>query len=257
MSGLAGQSGRAAALKRQRLKDRSSEPEELTVLLVDARPWTREALARGLETACKVLRLGGPSDLAQADAQGGAAVILLNVTGMRLADSRISDSIATARHHLPSLPVVALSESADAEDILGAIEQGLSGYIPISLELRLVIEALRFVAAGGTFVPAEPLLANLEDAAPPRLRPEASVGEAAASTLANDAASVTSILETLTPREVAVLDCVRRGKSNKQIARELDMSEATVKVHVSHIMRKMGAVNRTQVALFAEVLVKK
>ena len=153
--------------------------------------------------------------------------------------------------------MVALSDSAEADDILGSIEQGLSGYIPISLELRLVIEALLFVAAVGTFVPAEPLMANLYDALPPRSGQEPSAGEAATAALVNNAAAVTSVLETFTPREVAVLDWLRQGKSNKQIARELEMSEATVKVHVSHIMRKMGAINRTQVALFAEVLVKK
>ena len=168
MSGLAGVSGRAVALKRRRSDERSLKPQQTTVLLVDARPWTREALARALETAFRVLRFGEAAELAHADVPEGSAVVLLNVTGMGLADSRLSDAFATARSCQPSLPVVALSDSAEADDILGSIEQGLSGYIPISLELRLVIEALRFVAAGGTFVPAEPLMANLYDSAPPR-----------------------------------------------------------------------------------------
>ncbi len=256
MSGLATVSGRAAALKRRRSDERSLETQQTTVLLVDARPWTREALARALETAFRVLRFGEAAEIANADVPEGSAVVLLNVTGMGLADRRLFDAFATARSCQPSLPVVALSDSAEADDILGSIEQGLSGYIPISLELRLVIEALRFVAAGGTFVPAEPLMANLYDALPPRSRQKPAMGEVATGALVNNAAAVTSVLETFTPREVAVLDWLRQGKSNKQIARELDMSEATVKVHVSHIMRKMGAINRTQVALFADVLVK-
>ena len=117
----------------------------------------------------------------------------------------------------------------------------------------MVIDALRFVAAGGTFVPAEPLLANLSSAPPPS-PPRPMVGEAAAAALVNNEAAVNAVLQTLSPREVAVLDWLRQGKSNKQIARELAMSEATVKVHVRHIMRKMGAVNRTQVAMFADAL---
>ena len=58
----------------------------------------------------------------------------------------------------------------------------------------------------------------------------------------------------LAPREVVVLVLVGQGKSNKQMARELGLQEATVKVHVRHIMRKLGAVNRTQAALLAESL---
>jgi DNA-binding NarL/FixJ family response regulator len=240
--------------------DRRVRARAITVLLVDARPWTREALARALEKASRHLRVprfGDASELARADLQGGPALVLLNVTGIGLADRRVSAAVATARSCLPGLPVVALSEGADAEDIRGAIERGLSGYIPISLELRLVIDALRFVAAGGTFVPAEPLLASLDAAAPSRSPPELSVSEAATASLMKDAAGVAAVLDALTPRELAVLGTLRQGKSNKQIAREVGMREATVKVHVRHIMRKVGAVNRTQVALLADVLAKK
>jgi DNA-binding NarL/FixJ family response regulator len=261
---IGGRSGRSRAAdpKPDDAGDRPARQQGITILLVDTRPWTREALARALETACRdlrVLRFGDAADLAQAGAQGGAPLILLNVTGIGLADRRVSAAVATARSCLPGLPVVAVSDSADAEDILGAIERGLSGYIPISLELQLAIDALRFVAAGGTFVPAEPLLASLNAAAPLRSPPEPSpsVVEAASAALVNDAAAVVSVLNALTPRELAVLERLHQGKSNKQIARELDMREATVKVHVRHIMRKLGVVNRTQVALLADGLIKK
>jgi DNA-binding NarL/FixJ family response regulator len=260
---LAGQARgyRAATSNGGSTGNRRVRARTITVLLVDARPWTREALARALEKASRHLRVprfGDASDLAQADLQGGGpALVLLNVTGVGLADRRVSAAVATARSCLPGLPVVALSEGADADDIRGAIERGLSGYIPISLELRLVIDALRFVAAGGTFVPAEPLLASLDAAAPSGSPPELSVSEAATASLMNDAAGVAAVLNALTPRELAVLGTLRQGKSNKQIAREIGMREATVKVHVRHIMRKVGAVNRTQVALLADVLTKK
>ncbi len=58
----------------------------------------------------------------------------------------------------------------------------------------------------------------------------------------------------LTPRQLGVLSLVVQGKSNKMIARELDLSEATVKVHVSAIMKALNAVNRTQVAMTAKKL---
>ena len=233
----------------------SARTQEITVMLVDPRPWTQEALAQALETGCpdfRVLRFGDVSELAKAALPGSAGVVLLNVPGLGLADRLVSATVASARASLPKLPVVVLSESADAEDILGAIERGLSGYIPLSSELRVVIDALRFVAAGGTFVPEE-LLTHLIAARPAGSPPEPSLEEPASVAPVHDAALLGAALNMLTPREVTVLARLREGKSNKQIAQEIGMREATVKVHVRHIMRKLGAVNRTQVALLADV----
>jgi DNA-binding NarL/FixJ family response regulator len=120
----------------------------------------------------------------------------------------------------------------------------LNGYIPMSLELGPVAHALIFVAAGGTFVPAELLLTSLQVPAAHDLPAAAKPAEV----------PTPAAMARLTPREVAVLALVGQGKSNKQIARELNRGEATVKVHVRNIMRKLGAANRTQVALLAEGL---
>lgn len=231
---------------------------ELTVLLVDGRPWTRESLARALETACRsfrVLCVSEIADLARMDVQGNA-LVLMNMTGAGRVDRCVPAAIATARSCLPALPIVALSDNVEAEGILGAIDKGLDGYIPISTEVKLVIDALRFVAAWGTFVPAELVLDSLDAGASGAIRVEreGGVDGEARSTAPQGAAAVRILLKALTPREQAVLQVLRQGKSNKHIARELDMREATVKVHVRHIMRKLGAANRTQVALLAEHL---
>jgi DNA-binding NarL/FixJ family response regulator len=249
-------SASAGGSRRHRIapgRDRAARDKGISVLLVDARPWTREALARALEAACRDLRVlcfDDASDLAQASPQEGEALVLLNLTGIPLTDHRVSAAIATTRACVPGMPVVALSDSAASEGILGAIAQGLSGYILISLELRLVIDALRFVAAGGTFVPAESLLSALDTTAASGSPAPLTLGEAATAGVVKDIAA----LNALTPRELAVLNQVCLGKTNKQAARALDMREATVKVHVRHIMRKLGAANRTQVALLAESL---
>lgn len=231
------------------------QQKAIVVLLVDQRAWTREALARALEAACGDLRVQcfeDASNLLQAAPPVSQAVVLLNFTGIALADRRLTTAVATARSSLPGLPVVAISDSMDAEDILSAVERGLSGYIPNSLELPLVIEALRYVTAGGTFVPAEPILASLDAAS--RLSLEPPVNDAATPIVAKDPAPTASVPDALTPREIAVLDGLRQGQSNKQIARELSLREPTIKVHIRHIMRKFGVANRTQVALFAERL---
>jgi DNA-binding NarL/FixJ family response regulator len=220
----------------------------MTVLLIDGRAWTREALARGLEATSpdlRVLGFAGVCDIAGAEPQTGMAVILLNMHGIRLGDC-VFAAVAAIRSSLPGLPVMVLSEDEDTGAILDAIEGGLNGYVPMSEELGLLAHALRFVAAGGTFVPTKSLLTHLQAATTRALpaTPPAAVPTAA------------MIVNRLTPRELAVLERVGQGKSNKQIARELNAREATIKIHVGHIMRKLRVFNRTQLALIVEECLK-
>jgi DNA-binding NarL/FixJ family response regulator len=239
----AGGSGRRQDVRQHDFVNSAGE-QATTVLLVDAHVWTREAIARGLEMALqdlRVLRFANVSELPRDGPHIGAAVVLLNVDGIRLSDARVSSAIAAIHSSLPGLPVVVLSEHEDTEAILEAIERGLKGYVPMSLELQVVARVLQFVAAGGTYLPAELLLTSIQ----------------APGTHAVTAHDVTGAptpavtVSRLTLREVGVLELVGQGKSNQQIARALNTHEAMVEGHVDHVMRKLGAVNRTQVALLA------
>ncbi len=99
-----------------------------------------------------------------------------------------------------------------------------------------------FVLAGGTYFPREALLA-----------PRTGVGYASG----GGGTPIAVVAKAgLTARQGEVLERLRFGKSNKHIARELHMQEATVKVHVRQIMRKLGAANRTQVALLAQTIAR-
>lgn len=122
----------------------------------------------------------------------------------------------------PASPVILLDENTDY--IFEALEAGIRGFIPESLSLKVAAQAIDFVIAGGTFVPAVALLRSKN----------------------HDTARATSAL--FTGREAKVLDGLVRGASNKIIAYELGMSECTVKIHVRSIMRKLKARNRTHVA---------
>jgi DNA-binding NarL/FixJ family response regulator len=136
----------------------------------------------------------------------------------------------------PQLPVVVLSDGEDLQQIRAAIDSGARGYIPTSLKLAVAVEALRFVRAGGVFVPATSVMtAPQHQGGGPRVGEQ---GQAPA----------------FTPRQAAVVEAIARGKANKLIARELNMCESTVKVHVRRIMKKLGAKNRTEVALIANGL---
>jgi DNA-binding NarL/FixJ family response regulator len=240
----AGGSDRRQAVARQHALANSAGEQATTVLLVDANAWTREAVARGLEMALqdlRVLRFANVSELPRDGPHIGTAVVLLNVDGIRLSDARVSSAIAAIHSSLPGLPVVVLSEHEDTEAILEAIERGLKGYVPMSLELQVVAHVLQFVAAGGTYLPAELLLTSIQAPGTHDLTAHDVTG----------ASTPAVTVSRLTLREVGVLELVGQGKSNEQIARALNTHEATVEGHVDHVMRKLGAVNRTQVALLA------
>jgi DNA-binding NarL/FixJ family response regulator len=210
-------------------------------LLVDAHAWTREAIARGLEVSSRdlrVLRYADLSELSGAEARTGAAVVLLNLTEVGLDDHRLSSVIAAIGSSLPDLPVAVLSDNGDIEVILKVMAHGFHGYLPMSMEPVLVAQALRFIAAGGIFLPVQSLLTRLQVSAADNLPLELP-----------GAPTPAPVGNRLTPRELTVLKLVAQGKSNKQIARDLNTRESTVKVHVHHIMKKLGAANRTQLAL--------
>jgi DNA-binding NarL/FixJ family response regulator len=124
-------------------------------------------------------------------------------------------------------PVVIVSDSDDLNHIIRILKTGVRGYIPTSLSFNVAVEALRLVKAGGVFIPASSIV---PDGSEPAL--------VKSSTL-------------LTERQMEVVEEIRHGKANKQIAYELKMSEHTVKVHLRHIMRKLKARNRTEVAVLS------
>ncbi len=142
------------------------------------------------------------------------------------AQRRGRPALADRPEHEPRL----LCDSEDPGEIVERLNEGARGYIPTNVSLKVAIEAMRLVRAGGVFVPASCLLqrrggAEEAGAADPRSQ--------------------------FTPRQTAVLEQLQKGKANKIIAFELNMKESTVKVHVRNIMRKVGATNRTEVAIRA------
>ncbi len=126
-----------------------------------------------------------------------------------------------------------IADDEDLDQVLLAIEAGARGYIPTSLSIDIVVEAIRLIAAGGIFVPASSVVA---------------ARGARDKTHANgkDQAPI------FTLRQTAVVRALCLGKPNKTIAHELNMRESTVKVHVRNIMKKLAAKNRTEVALIAK-----
>jgi DNA-binding NarL/FixJ family response regulator len=207
----------------------------------------RECLARGLEANAddlRVIPLADPADIsAGASSFGPVDLVLLNIGGADVSDPRVAAILKLIHSNLPDRPVVVLSDREEGEAIAAAVCRGLRGYLLTSFDLGMLIEALRFVRAGGTFGPVEAVVTALRDGQLARQSAHASPNGAGNGGLSG-----------FTPRQLQVLDLLRQGKSNKIIAYQLAMQESTVKVHVRDIMHKLKATNRTQAALLAQHL---
>lgn len=138
----------------------------------------------------------------------------------------------------PGVPVVVISASEQLGDIRGALDHGATGYIPKSSSVKVMMGALNLVFSGGIYVPPGALNSGAEVA--PRRR-------------SLDAADRNNGYG-LTQRQREVLECLRAGKSNKQIAYELGLSEGTVKIHVTAIFKSLGVKNRTQAVIAAAAM---
>ncbi|MFV0297298.1 MAG: LuxR C-terminal-related transcriptional regulator [Hyphomicrobiaceae bacterium] len=129
-----------------------------------------------------------------------------------------------------------IGDTEDASLIVELLRNGIKGYLPTTLSLEVWLHALKFVMSGGVFVPASAMLKSGHQKA--------------------EKSDPASTSPSLTAKQLAVVEAIRRGKANKVIAYELNMCESTVKVHVRTIMRKLKATNRTQVAYFAIELLR-
>ena len=139
----------------------------------------------------------------------------------------------------PNVPVVILSGTHDQSAILKAFNLGIAGFIPKSAGSGVMMSALQLVMAGERYIPSQILVgAAIQDAD----RRQAATTLATPSTRSINAAR----FEKLSKREQHVLELLAGGMTNKEIARSIDLQEATIKIHVKNIYRKMGVNNRVQ-----------
>jgi NarL family two-component system response regulator LiaR len=136
-------------------------------------------------------------------------------------------AIANIRRELPEIEVLALTSVLDDNSVLGAIRAGAIGYLLKDTGSEDLCQAIKAAAAGQV---------QLSPQAAARLMRKVTVPDSP---------------EALTPREIDVLKLLAQGLANKEIARELSISEKTVKTHVSNILSKLRVLSRTQAALHA------
>jgi len=143
-------------------------------------------------------------------------------------------------------PLVIISASESQADVRSALDAGASGYIPKSSSVKIMLSALNLVFSGGIYVPPAAIQGESHVQPQPPLHSHGHTAPAAANAGSGHNAIGSPAL---TQRQRDVLRCLREGKSNKQIAYELGLSEGTVKIHVTAVMRSLGVRNRTQAVI--------
>jgi DNA-binding NarL/FixJ family response regulator len=204
----------------------------MAIVLIEPRTLIRDCLSK-----CLAISGGGESveafafaaDWVKVQTHRPVAPLVLLSTADR-ATAEIEREIAVLSNAEPLASIVLLSDDADSDHVLGALDKGARGYISTSMSFDVAMKAIQLVRAGGTFIPVECLRASRSPVslAATRSNPEPQ--------------------GPFTTRQLAVIEALRQGKANKIIAFELNMRESTVKVHVRNIMKKLQAKNRTEVA---------
>lgn len=156
----------------------------------------------------------------------------LVIIDLDMPDMKWEDGLRALQNKVPNCRFVVVSASEDARNIKKVIDMGIKGYIPKRSETKVLLSALKLVTDGGTYLP--PSIMDL------------------AATAGADGRYARSGSKILAPRQSEVLDYVAEGMSNKQIAYKMDVSEATVKLHINALLRAVGATNRTQAVIIAQ-----
>jgi DNA-binding NarL/FixJ family response regulator len=198
-------------------------------LIVEDHPLFREALEGAL-------RMVAPAaDIVQATSIDGAleqvataAEFDLILLDLSMPGTTGLSGIIRIRKAFPKIPVVIVSGYQDRQIISGALSLGVSGYILKSSSKQDLAQSIGEVLRGAVCVPA---------AYRGQVRPQRAAGPAQ---------DLLKRLHELTPQQLRVLEMLKRGLQNKQIAFELKISETTVKVHVSDILRKLNVISRTK-----------
>ncbi len=144
------------------------------------------------------------------------------------------EAIPVLKEAAPGARIVMLTVSEDAEDLMACLRAGASGYLLKNIDGDFLVDSIRRAARGESTMSAQ-MTSKL-------------VRELHAVTQAGNGASRKA---PLSPREQEILKLVATGSSNKEVARALGVAESTVKIHVQHILRKLGLSSRVQAAVYA------
>jgi len=205
--------------------------QQYRLVIADDHPLFRGALREavaGLIADADIAEAGTFEEVPKLLDKGGEVDLVL--LDLAMPGVRGFSGLMFLRAQYPSVPVVVVSANDDPAVIRRCMDFGASGFIPKTLGIEQMREAIKRVLGGGVWTPPDVDLSGGADA---------------------ETAALMARLATLTPQQVRVLMMLSEGMLNKQIAYELSVSEATVKAHVSAILQKLGVESRTQAVIAA------
>jgi two-component system nitrate/nitrite response regulator NarL len=156
------------------------------------------------------------------------------------------DGIPALKEAYPVARILMLTVSENEEDLATAIMAGADGYLLKTVETEQLCDSIENVLTGECVISPD-MMTKFVTA----FRSKAPALRAVADAMVSQPVAEDATWDSLSPREREILALLARGDSNKLIARELDIAETTVKVHVQHILRKLNLTSRVQVALYA------
>ena len=208
------------------------DPHFETVMIVEDHPLFGDALAITLQSLGTVSQVERAECLADAlgriEAGTAPDIVLLD---LNLPDVEGLDGLIRMRQALGAAPILIVSSITHERTISAALAVGAAGYVPKHSQRHVFAEAFRTIAEGRSFLPEGVRLVAAGGRSPEQ--------------------DALMRLGSLTPQQARILAHICDGLLNKQIAYELSIAEATVKAHVTAIMRKLGVQSRTQAVLVA------
>jgi DNA-binding NarL/FixJ family response regulator len=211
-----------------------AESPHYRLVIADDHPLFRGALREavsGLFDRAEIAEAGTFDEVAELlERDGDVDLVLLDLA---MPGIRGFSGLMYLRAQYPAVPVIVVSANDDPVAIRRCMDFGSSGFIPKTLGVDQMREAIAAIIKGGVWTPPDVDLRAATDAA---------------------TAELMTRMTRLTPQQVRVLMMLSEGLLNKQIAYQLDVSEATVKAHVSAILQKLGVESRTQAVIAASKL---
>jgi len=223
----------------QELAQRSHESQtlksELSVLIVDDHPLFSDAMAQALHSSLDACEIRTAPALAQTfEVLDGGFVPDLVMFDLKLPDVKGISGFEKLRERVPAAKILVISSLASYELVQSLLQKGAMGFLPKHASIATMKFAVNEVVSGRSYVPNEYRQVD------PKTDAEFCAYQA------------NPELSALTPQQIKVLKLICVGKQNKQIAYELSLAEATVKAHITALLRRLGVKNRTQAVLAVE-----
>ena len=212
------------------------QPPPIRILVVDDHTLFRRGLTALLSRDAQFQVVGDAADAGEAQRRAAALQPDLILLDNHLPGVNGVDALPALREAAPRARVLMLTISEDEHDLAAALRGGACGYLLKTIEGDALAAAIRRAMHGESVIAAEmtgKLVSAFQAASAPPAEPAPGPGD------------------NLSPRELETLRLIARGASNKEIGRELGIAETTVKIHVQHLLRKLGLSSRVQAAVFA------